>query len=185
MSKLIMSMLTMSKLTISDTRPDLRRRRVQTRAMIDLARIRHASEALVESLLREHGLEDVTPAQANALMVLIDARRSLTAAELARELSLSEVTVGRFVRALEAGGWIAREPDPTDARALRLSATPKTRELLPRFIAVSNALLDQAFAGFDEERIAAFAEALATVRENLDSGHSGRFSASAARSRGP
>lgn len=163
-----MSMLTMSKLTISDLRPDLRRRRVQTRAMIDLARVRHASEALVETLLREHGLEDVTPAQANALMVLIDARRALTAAELARELSLSEVTVGRFVRALEAGGWIARTPDPADARARRLSATPKTRERLPGFIAVSNALLDQAFAGFDEERVAAFAQALGAVRENLD-----------------
>lgn len=163
-----MSKLIMSKLTVDPSRPDLRLRRVQTRAMIDLARIRHGSEALVEGLLREHGLEDVTSAQANALMVLIDARRALTAAELARELSLSEVTVGRFVRALEAGGWIQRDPDPTDARARRLSPTSKTREALPRFIAVSNALLDLAFEGLDDDAIRRFAEALAALRERLD-----------------
>ncbi len=159
-----MSMLIMSKLTT----PDLERRRLQTRSLVDLARIRHASEGIVEELLRRHELDDITPAQANALMVLIDARRTLTAAELARELSLSEVTVGRFVRALEAGGWVERTPDPGDARALRLSATARTRAALPRFIQVSNALLDRAFEGLDEERVRLFCETLAEVRDRLD-----------------
>jgi DNA-binding MarR family transcriptional regulator len=172
-----MSMLIMSKLT-TPLRPDLLRRRAQTQAFLDLARIRHASEGIVDDLLRANGLEGVTPAQANALLALIDARRPLTAAELARELSLSEVTVGRFVRALEAGGWVERTPDPADARALRLRPTARTREALTRFVRVSNELLDLAFAGMDEAAVDRLCGALAEVRERLDQREKSRTSGS-------
>jgi DNA-binding MarR family transcriptional regulator len=147
---------------------DLALRRVQTRALVDLGRIRQATERLVERWLAEEGLEGVTPAQANALLVLVDARQPLAQAHLARALSLSEVTVGRFVRALEESGWVERTRDPDDTRAWRLAPTAKAREALPRFIAVSNRLLDTAFAGLDAEGIARVAGCVAVIRQNLD-----------------
>lgn len=150
------------------SRPELEQRRLQTTAMIDLGRIRHATERLVEELLRRAELEGITPAQANALMVLVNARRPLTAAQLARELALSEVTVGRFVRAMESSGWIERTRNPEDSRALLLSPTAKAREALPRYIRVSNALLDQVFAGFEPTEIEAMVHALTRIRTNLD-----------------
>lgn len=149
------------------TRPDLALRRLQTRALLDLGRIRQASERLVEALLTAAELQDITPAQANALLVLFNARQPLTAAQLAGELSVSEVTVGRFVRAMEQSGWIERSRDPSDSRALLLEPTARAREALPRYIGVSNDLLDQAFSGFDREAIEGMAEALAQVRANL------------------
>ena len=163
-SMVIMSMLIMRQ----PSRPDLELRRVQTRAFIDLGRIRHASERLVEGLLARAELADITPAQANALMVLVNARQPLTAAQLARELALSEVTVGRFVRAMEEAGWIERTRDPADSRALLLEPTARAREALPRYIRVSNDLLDQAFAGFDRDEVERIAAVLAKVRANLD-----------------
>ncbi|MEQ1571190.1 MAG: MarR family transcriptional regulator [Myxococcota bacterium] len=149
------------------TQRDLDLRRLQTQALVDLARIRHASERLVEGWLREQGL-DITPAQANALLVLVNARRPMSQAELARELSLSEVTVGRFVRAMEEGGWVERARAPQDARVLLLLPTPEARAMLPRFIAVSNQLVDQAFAHLSDEAIERVTRCLAAIRANLD-----------------
>lgn len=158
---------------MSATRPDLLLRRLQTQALVDLARIRHTSERLVERWLAEEGLAEVTPAQANALLVLINARSPLSQASLARELSLSEVTVGRFVRALQDGGWVERTRDPGDARAYVIAPTDKARQALPRFIAVSNRLLDAAFAGLDAAAIERVTRCLASIRSNLDPGGEG------------
>lgn len=149
-------------------RPDLALRRLQTQALIDLTRIRHATERWAEEGFAEAGIEGITPAQANALMVLVQARHPLTAAALARELGLSEVTVGRFVRALEDGGWVERTRDPEDGRAFRLAPTARARASLPRFISVTNGLLDRAFAGLSAEEVARITAALARVRANLD-----------------
>jgi DNA-binding MarR family transcriptional regulator len=149
-------------------RPDLALRRVQTQLLIDLARVRHASELLVEGLLRDEGLTDITPAQANALMVLVNARSPITAARLAEALSLSEVTVGRFVRTMEAAGWVERRRDPEDSRAWLLVPTSRTRAHLPAFIRVSNALLDRAFATVTRDEVLRLASLLGDVRNRLD-----------------
>lgn len=149
------------------SRPDLDLRRLQTRALVDLARIRHSTERLVDSWLRDQGL-DITSAQANALLVLVNARRPLSQVELANELSLSEVTVGRFVRAMEEAGWVERTRDPSDARALLLRPTARARDALPRFIAVSNQLLDRVFAGLDDAEIERVTQLIAAIRANVD-----------------
>jgi DNA-binding MarR family transcriptional regulator len=150
------------------SRPDLDLRRLQTQALVDLTRIRHAVERSVEQWLVEAGLEAVTPAQANALLVLFDARAPLRQAQLARALSLSEVTVGRFVKALEEGGWVERAKDPDDSRANRITPTRKAREALPRFIAVSNRVLDTAFAGVSDDAVVRVCRCIATMRANFD-----------------
>ena len=82
-------------------------------------------------------------------------------------MGLSEVTVGRFVKALEASGWVRRDPDPSDSRALLVRPTPKARAALPRFIAVSNAMLDDAFAGFSPEDVARIARTTERLRHNI------------------
>lgn len=151
---------------VTDEAPDLELRRWQSEALLNLQRIRHVAERRVEGLLTGEGL-DVTPAQANVLMILIAARRPLTARLLADDMQLSQVTVGRFLKALERGGWVSRERDPADARAILVQPTARAREALPRFIRVSNSMLDLAFAGFEREQIAAMAEVTRVVRDNL------------------
>ncbi|GEM_PF-568343 len=154
---------------VSRPAPDeLARRRSQTAAFLDLARIIRSMDRNVEGHFAECGLTDITPAQANALMVLFEARQPMTARRLAVALSLSEVTVGRFLKALERRGWVARERDPADSRAILVSPTPKARENLPRFIHVTNTLMDQAFAGLDAARLGGLLEGIRHVRENLD-----------------
>jgi DNA-binding MarR family transcriptional regulator len=147
--------------------PELELRRVQAEAYLDLSRIHREIEARAAALLEEHDLRDVTPAQAGALMILFQEKQPLRARELAQRLGLSEVTVGRFVHALHATGWVRREPDPDDSRAILIAPTTKAYRALPRFIAVSNALLDQAFAGFSPEDIVRVAKTTERLRKNI------------------
>lgn len=82
-------------------------------------------------------------------------------------MGLSQVTVGRFVKALESAGWVRREPDPADQRALLIRPTPKAYQHLPRFIAVSNTMLDAAFAGFSPGDVVRVARTTERLRTNL------------------
>lgn len=143
-------------------------RRVQAEAYLTFVAIGRALEKHVAAQFRAHELVDVTPAQANALMILFAAKKPLQARTLATRMELSQVTVGRFLKALEQQGWIAREPDPDDARAMLVRPTDKAYRTLPTFIAVSNTMLDQAFDGFSRSEIRRIATVAGRVRANLD-----------------
>jgi len=148
--------------------PDtLELRRVQSEAYLTFVAIGRRLERRVAALFDEHGLHDVTPPQANALMILFAAKEPLQARTLAQRMELSQVTVGRFLKALEQQGWVARDPDPDDARAMLVRPTAKAYRTLPSFIAVSNTMLDQAFDGFSRPEIRRIATVAGRVRENL------------------
>lgn len=151
-------------------RPDLTLRRLMTEASLDLSRIHRALSDHSETMLADQGLQAVTPAQAGALMVLFQAKHPLTGRQVADELGLTEVTTGRFLRALEEGGWVRRARDPNDARAILVEPTPAAYEALPRFIAVSNGVLDRAFTGFTKPEIEALVSAVRRVEGNLRGG---------------
>jgi DNA-binding MarR family transcriptional regulator len=151
----------------SPKRALIARRRVQAEAYLNLSRIQREIERRTQDLLATQDLREVTPAQAGALMVLFQAKRPLRARELANLLALSEVTVGRFVHALHEAGWVRRDPDPADSRAVLVAPTPKAYRALPRFIAVSNALLDEAFEGFTAGEIADIAGTTERLLENI------------------
>jgi DNA-binding MarR family transcriptional regulator len=159
---------------VPEREASLQLRRVQADAYLDLSRIQREIERRAAALLDEHGLRDVTPAQAGALMVLFGERGPLRARELATRLGLSEVTVGRFVHALHGAGWVSRTPDPDDSRAVLLAPTPKAYRALPRFIQVSNTLLDDAFAGFTAAEVEQVAKTTERLRRNIVGGPVGR-----------
>lgn len=74
---------------------------------------------------------DLSVTQGHALEVVVD-QGPLSMNDLAARLFLDKSTTSRVVDALERKGHATREADPTDRRALRLSATASGRELLER-----------------------------------------------------
>lgn len=152
---------------VSRPSKDLAFRRMQADAVLAMARIRRQSERRIAELLEAQDL-DISAAQAGAMMVLFQAREPMTARQLATEMAVSEVTIGRFVKVLETKEWVGRKPDPSDARAQLLLPTKKARAALPRFIKVSNAVLDETFAGFDKAELSALVSTIDRVRSNLD-----------------
>lgn len=153
---------------MSATPEQLALRRIQAELVLNLSRVARAVERRLAVLLSDEGLERVTAAQANALLVLFQHREPMTARRLAAHMGLSEVTVGRFVRALEQAGWLVRAPDPHDARAILLAPSRRARRALPRFLRVSNRLLDLTFAALEREEIERLASLAARVSASLE-----------------
>ena len=58
--------------------------------------------------------------------------RSLRVNELAREVVLSPTAMSRFVDRVEKAGYVRREPDPADRRALQIALTDAGVDLLRR-----------------------------------------------------
>ena len=58
--------------------------------------------------------------------------RSLRVNELAREVVLSPTAMSRFVDRVEKAGYVRREPDPADRRALQVALTDAGVDLLRR-----------------------------------------------------
>jgi DNA-binding MarR family transcriptional regulator len=149
---------------------DLQLRRQQADAFLGFSRILRQVERRVTQLLAQHDLSDVTPAQANVLMVLFQERQPLTARQLAERMAISQPTVGRFIHALHRGGWVDRRPDPADSRAVLVRPTRRAFAALPRFIQVSNTMLDEAFAGFSPQRVGRIARTTRLIQDNLGEG---------------
>ena len=74
--------------------------------------------------------------------------RRLRVNELAREVVLSPTAMSRFVDRVEAAGYVRREPDPADRRALQVTITPEGVDLLRRMWPVYAAGIERHFAAF-------------------------------------
>src|SRR5215217_1594379 len=72
--------------------------------------------------------------------------RRLRVNELAREVVLSPTAMSRFVDRVENAGYVRREPDPTDRRALQIAITDAGVELLRRMWPVYSTGIDEHFA---------------------------------------
>jgi DNA-binding MarR family transcriptional regulator len=74
--------------------------------------------------------------------------RRLRVNELAREVVLSPTAMSRFVDRVEAAGYVRREPDAADRRALQVTITPEGADLLRRMWPVYEAGIERHFAAF-------------------------------------
>ena len=84
----------------------------------------------------------------------------VTASELARRLGVSKQAAAKTAAALDRLGYVVREPDPSDARAIRLRRSPLGDELLA-LSAVTFARLRQRWVDeLGSERVAALEDDL-------------------------
>ena len=74
--------------------------------------------------------------------------RRLRVNELAREVVLSPTAMSRFVDRVEAAGYVRREPDPADRRALQVAITDEGVALLRRMWPIYEAGIERHFAAF-------------------------------------
>ena len=71
--------------------------------------------------------------------------RSLRVNELADAVVLSRTAMSRFVDRVEKAGYVRREPDPTDRRALQITLTDEGAELLRRMWPIYARGIDEHF----------------------------------------
>jgi DNA-binding MarR family transcriptional regulator len=112
----------------------------------------HVGE-LMETALSERGL---TPARAEALLVMQQHGRPLVQRELAALLRCSPRHVTGLVDVLERQGWVARTAHPTDRRATLVELTDAGREVGSWMDTNRHAAAQRLFGGLAEEQLAGF-----------------------------
>lgn len=103
--------------------------------------------------LGRHGL---TPARAEALLVLQHMARPVLQRELSDALRCTPRHVTALADSLQAGGWITRQPHPADRRATLVSLTAKGNTAVAWIQAERQAAADMLLAGVPASDLAGF-----------------------------
>ena len=91
---------------------------------------------------------------------LIDRCGPLSPGTLAKRAGLHPATMTGVLDRLEQGGWVVRERDPADRRAVTVRARPDRGAELLRLYAGMNGALAEICAGYGEEELAVLASFL-------------------------
>lgn len=147
---------------------DLALRTLQWDCYVLTSRLTRIMEQRLLDRFREHGYTDMSISRLTALTILFQERGPTTAQHLAQRMGMSPVTVGRFVRALEEGGWVKRREDPGDGRAYLVEPTTKARSKLHEFLGISDELMDQAYVGIERDELASWTRHLERIVAGLE-----------------
>jgi DNA-binding MarR family transcriptional regulator len=107
-----------------------------------LKRAQAALNAAMASALREHG---ATLSQ-YAVLTALDEEPGLSNAGLARRAFVTPQTMNQVLRELEQKEWVARHPDPGNARILQADLTPAGHAALEACHRAVNSIEEQMLA---------------------------------------
>jgi DNA-binding MarR family transcriptional regulator len=110
---------------------------------------------------------ELTRAQWRALS-RIERMEGLSQAELAEELEMEAIAVGRVVDRLETAGFIERRADQTDRRCWRLHLLPKSDEVMSRMKRISATLREDVLGDIDPVDFATTVRVLGQVKDRLN-----------------
>ena len=91
----------------------------------------------------------------------------LTQSELAQELDLEPIAVGRVIDRLEAAGFVQRHADPGDRRCWRLHLAAKSDAVMADMKKIAAALRQEVLAGVSAEDFATTMRVLGKVKDTL------------------
>lgn len=126
---------------------------------------RHAENASLAHLAAQ-GFGDLTLAQARVFARIADSGSRLT--ELAESAQVTKQTAGYMVDQLEAGGYVERVPDPTDARARLVRVAGRGEQARAAAMTALQELESAWAEHLGPRRMAALREALSALREITD-----------------
>ncbi|MDN5926233.1 MAG: MarR family transcriptional regulator [Hyphomicrobiales bacterium] len=109
---------------------------------------------------------NITSSQWRA-MAQLSRNDGLTQVALAHMLEVEPMSVCRLVDRMEAGGFVARRPDPADKRAKLVYLTQRSRDLLDVMKVVAAEVYEDAFAGFEEDERLRLVGTLNRINANL------------------
>jgi DNA-binding MarR family transcriptional regulator len=100
---------------------------------------------------------------------LIDRDGPLSPSALARRAGLHPATMTGILDRLERGGWVTRERDPNDRRAVRVRAPRKRNADLMRLYSGMSRSMNRILAGYEDSELELLADFL---KRTADAGRS-------------
>jgi DNA-binding MarR family transcriptional regulator len=108
----------------------------------------------------------LTRAQWRALS-RIERAEGLTQAQLAEDIDLEPIAVGRVIDRLVQADFVERRADPDDRRCWRLHLAPKSSEVMAKMKRIASTLREDVLADVDSEEFTRAMRVLATVKSTL------------------
>jgi DNA-binding MarR family transcriptional regulator len=117
----------------------------------------------IARLFLAHTAIRVSRTEAGVLLALLDEPRRIT--ELAASEGVTQPAMTLLINRLEARGWVARRPDPGDARAVLVTLTRPGRQVVDQLRAEYRALVHEEMATLADRDVAALARAVEVLDE--------------------
>src|SRR5713101_1123055 len=146
----------MDSISSSDSDPQRRRRRLTASIKQSLRALSIQLSLLNHQVGAHLGLNDVDL----DCLDLIARHGPLGPSALALRSGLHPATMTGVLDRLEQGGWVARERDPSDRRAVVVRVRHERTAELMRLYAGMNSFMDEICAGYDEAELTVIADFL-------------------------
>ncbi len=88
--------------------------------------------------------------------------------ELAEQLEIEPIAIGRVIDRLQKAGFVERRADPADRRAWRLHLTAQAHDVVDDMEQISNVLFRQAQRGVSAADMKTMISVLARMKDNLN-----------------
>ena len=138
----------------------------QTQGGFLLAKIHQLGGRIFARLLREHGVDQINPAQGRIMFVLWR-EDGLSINALAQRTKLGKSTLTSMLDRLEQAGMLERTPDPGDRRKTLIRRTMKDRALERLYVEVSEEMTRIWYRGFTGPQIERLEQDLQRILDNL------------------
>jgi MarR family transcriptional regulator for hemolysin len=113
---------------------------------------------------------DMTRAQWSVL-ARIQRCEGLKQSDLAAQIDVAPITLGRILDKLSDLELVERRSDPSDRRVYRLYLTQAALPVLEKLSAIGETVMQEALAGLDDKAIAEFSARLLAIKANLKASH--------------
>ena len=132
--------------------------RVRGRRLDEIAEALPSRASAISRLFLTHSTLEISRTEANALSALAERPRRIT--ELALGEGVTQPAMTLLVNRLENRGWLRRDADPADGRAVLVSLTDRGVEVLDRLRSEYRALVHEEMATLPDENVQALARAV-------------------------
>ncbi|GAA2368012.1 MULTISPECIES: MarR family winged helix-turn-helix transcriptional regulator [Gordonia] len=126
--------------------------------------LRHTVTRLYLTLRRNSPISELSAAQASGLASLVD-YGPMRMGEFAERESIRMPTATALIDGLHRGGYVSREPDPDDRRAVIIAATDTGSEIVSDIRTRRDDSVTRALQTLSDDHRAALAAALPALRE--------------------
>ena len=108
----------------------------------------------------------LTRAQWRAL-IWLNVSEGMNQSELAEQLEMEPIAIGRVIDRLEAAGFVERRADPADRRRWRLYLTAQARAVLDDMQKISDKLRNEIMHGISASELECTMLVLEQIKQNL------------------
>jgi DNA-binding MarR family transcriptional regulator len=131
-----------------------------------MAKVHQLGGRIFRRLLKEHGVDQINPAQGRIMFVLWQ-EDGIPINDLAARTKLGKSTLTSMLDRLEKIGLVTRVPSQQDRRKILIHRAQKDKDLEALYVLVSDEMTHIWYKGFSGAEIAEFEAYLQRILDNL------------------